>query len=278
MRTKRTKRTRHRRRRQLARRSQRRNRQLWLLPLMLVGLAAAALIIWLVFGLFFDSTEADSEEVACVELLEADKSGSQADQAVVDRWQGAAQEAIDRAAACEGRLIVETVHERPGQGQIREISFQIDDAVNSLDEQQKREEKIAEAEAVVSEILSTPAEDLPADLVGAFPAAAAHLEGIEGNPSVRFTYLTDGISSAPPVNMFELDLSPEGVGLLIELLRPEHLPDCTGWGVSFVGVNTTAGGGGIDPALASGAERFWRAYVLACGGDVISYDVATQSA
>jgi hypothetical protein len=74
--------------------------------------------------------------------------------------------------------------------------------------------------------------------------------------------------------MTETDLSQAGVATLIDRIRPD-LPDCSGWRIAMLGVNSTRDGGVPGP-LAQGAERFWRAYVDACGGDLTRYDAAVQ--
>jgi hypothetical protein len=79
-----------------------------------------------------------------------------------------------------------------------------------------------------------------------------------------------------PVRMAKADLSPAGVTTLIDRIRPE-LPNCTGWKIAMLGVNTTKNGG-VNASDAEGAERFWRAFVGACGGKLTRYDAAAQHA
>jgi hypothetical protein len=235
---------------------------------------AAILISLGLIGLLVGAYAFTKKESGCVELIGADKSGSQDGATVVDRWSDEVDAIVQRAAACEGIVIAEAVYEQPGKGRVDRISLDVD-AVNDLHKRELLQERLPTAKAAIQDVLEQPAGGRT-NLIGWFYAAGAHLEDRPGAPMVNATLFTDGINSVEPVNMLEADLSPRGVTALIERLRPE-LPHCRGWQIRMLGIGTTAKGG-VDPRRAQGAERFWRAFVTACGGTLVRYDTATQVA
>ena len=209
----------------------------------------------------------------CVEVIGADRSKSQDSGSVTGQWQGETGKIIDRAASCEGLIIAEGVFHERGTSKVRHVSFQVE-AVNRLDRKTKLSKRKERAETEIATILNQPASG-GTDLVGWFGSVQNHLEGIPGDPDVNVTLFTDGINTVDPVPMTKADLSHAGVAALIDLIRP-GLPDCTGWKIAMLGVNTTKNGG-VPTPQAEGAERFWRAYIDACGGDLVRYDAAAQS-
>ena len=86
---------------------------------------------------------------------------------------------------------------------------------------------------------------------------------------------SDGINTIP-FDVRTADLSEAGIPALLERLRTQYgpLPECAGWQVRILGVNTTAEGG-ISSEVAAGVERFWRKFVTDCGGQVVRYGVAS---
>jgi hypothetical protein len=268
-RTIRTGRSHHRRGRRRRRQAQRR----------LIVAAGLGLLSLLVLGGYSLVTRyiipaAASTEYRCVEVVGADRSGSQNARAVTDRWRAEAETIIGRAVDCQGLIIAEDVYDQPGKGEVRKIPFRVH-ARNWLDKQQKLGERADTARSQVQEVLSQPGGGVT-NLLGWFHAVENHLQDIDGEPAVNVTLFTDGINTMNPVNMPKADLSPMGVVALINSIRSD-LPDCTGWRIRMLGVNTTSHGG-VDPELAAGAERFWRAFVEACGGTLRSYDTAAQAA
>jgi hypothetical protein len=209
----------------------------------------------------------------CVEVIGADRSKSQRPWSVTRQWSDEANTIIDRAASCEGLIIAEGVFEEAGRGTVHHISFLVE-AVNRLDKESELKERKAEAKRDIDEIMTLPAAG-GTDLLGWFQRVDNHLEGIDRNRTVNVTLFTDGINTRAPVRMGEADLGPAGVTALIDRLRPD-LPDCRGWKVAMLGVNRT-GHGGVPNTTAEGAEDFWRAYVRACGGELVRYDAAAQT-
>jgi hypothetical protein len=210
----------------------------------------------------------------CVEVIGADRSKSQDTAAVTDLWHGEAAKIVERAASCEGLIIAEGVYQDPGRSEVRHISFRVV-APNRLYKEEQLDSRKADAGRKVEEILTQPVWG-ETNLVGWFHSVQNHLEGIPGEPDVNVTLFTDGFNTMDPVRMAKADLSPAGVAALIDRIRPE-LPDCTGWKIAMLGVNTTKNGG-VNSPDAEGAERFWRAFVDACGGRLTRYDAAAQPA
>jgi hypothetical protein len=162
---------------------------------------------------------------------------------------------------------------KPGTSEVRQVSFQVD-AVNRLHKQRELAKRKEDAKGAIEAVLTQPTRG-GTDLLGWLRSVQNHLEDISGDADVNVTLITDGINTLDPVRMTETDLSQAGVATLIDRIRPD-LPDCSGWRIAMLGVNSTRDGG-VPSRLAQGAERFWRAYVGACGGDLIRYDAAVQS-
>jgi hypothetical protein len=214
-----------------------------------------------------------SERPTCVEVIGGDRSESQGSEAVTSRWQDETERIIARAASCEGLVIAEGVFQELGTSEVRHVSFQVD-AVNRHYKQRELDKRKEVAKGAIEAVLTQPTRG-GTDLLGWLRSVQNHLEDISGDADVNVTLFTDGINTLDPVRMTETDLSEAGVATLIDRIRPD-LPDCSGWRIAMLGVNSTRDGGVPSP-LAQGAERFWRAYVGACGGDLIRYDAAVQS-
>jgi hypothetical protein len=236
-----------------------------LVAVVLTGLALIGLVVVYL---------ATRSQAGCFEAVGADKSGSQKGPAVIDRWSGEVDAIVGWAAACKGVVFAEAIYAQPGKGEVRRIPLSVS-AINRFQEQQLLRKRIPEAKAAVEEVLNRPAGG-GTNLIAWFHSVEAHLEGIPGEPVVNAALFTDGINSVEPVNMLKTDLSSEGVAALIARIRPD-LPNCSNWRIQMLGVNTTADGG-VDPRLAQGAERFWRAFVGACGGTLVRYDTAAKAA
>jgi hypothetical protein len=243
-------------------------------PLNLLALLALGLIGLLAAGTFLYSKLAttQSPRPSCVEVIGADRSESQGPETVTGRWHDELTKVIERAASCEGLIIAEGVYHKPGMSEVRHISFRVE-APNWLLKEQQLRDRTKDANTEIQEILRQPPSG-GTDLIGWFRSVENHLEDIPGEPDVNVTLFTDGINSMHPVRMGKADLSHAGVAALIDRMRPD-LPDCTGWRIAMLGVNTTKKGGVPSPQ-AEGAERFWRAFISACGGKLIRYDAAAQ--
>lgn len=239
-----------------------------LLALGLIGLLAAGTILYM-----WRHTP-PSPEPSCVEVIGADRSESQRSGTVTGRWHDELGKVIDRAASCEGLIIAEGVYHKPGMSEVRHISLRVDAPNRVLEKQQLRKRARDAHDEIIKEVFGQPPSG-GTNLIGWFRTVENHLEGIPGEPDVNVTLFTDGINTMHPARMGKADLSHAGVAALIERIRPD-LPDCTGWQIAMLGVNTTSKGGVPHPR-AEGAERFWRAFVGACGGKLIRYDAAAQS-
>jgi hypothetical protein len=214
-----------------------------------------------------------SAKPSCVEVIGADRSESQGSGTVTGRWHDELDKVIARAASCEGLIIAEGVYHKPGTSEVRHISFRVE-AANWLLKEHQLGKRAEHANTQIKKIFGQPPSG-GTDLIGWFRSVENHLEGIPGGPEVNVTLFTDGINTIDPVRMGKADLSHAGVAALIDRIRPD-LPNCTDWKVAMLGVNTTKKSGVSGPQ-AQGAERFWRAFISACGGKLIRYDAAAQS-
>jgi hypothetical protein len=237
------------------------------------GFAAVTLTVVLVLFLMVHEpigASGDSEDVACVEAVGVDRSGSQNSTEVVQRWKAQVGTIVKRASRCEGIIWAQTVYDRPGTEDVYSRSLQVSGR-NNLDLQANRAKAEEDATVLIGSLMAARARGYT-NLLTWFDSVEAHLEDISGTPVVNATLLTDGINTVGGVNM----LSPEFLKADIdELIAKLRLPDCSGWTVRFLGANTTSDGG-VDPTLAAKAEEFWRAFVDACGGEIKRYDVAAQ--
>ncbi len=279
MRTIRSPRSGRRRRRQLHRRQLRRRQSRLLrrqsrqrLLIALTGLVVVGLLAGAYLLTSKEPLLAAATRYRCVEVVGADRSGSQSARAVVDRWRDEADTIVNRAADCEGLIVAEDVYAQPGKSEVREISLRVQ-GLNRLDEEQKRKTRVREAKAAVEEVLGQPASG-GTNLIGWFHQVGNHLQGLAGKPTVHVTLFTDGINTMAPVNMLKADLSRKGVTALLDRLGPD-LPDCSDWRISMLGVDATSQGG-VPQEVADGAERFWRAFIGACHGKLLRYDRAAQ--
>ena len=168
---------------------------------------------------------------------------------------GEADATAQRAADCEGRLIIETLYATPGEGEVHQVSFDVD-AINSLDRDEQQDELLEEASVVLDQLASRPTAD-GTNLLAFLDAVEAHLEAIPGSPDVGVTLSADRLHTEPPVNLYEADLGGRAS-------RPSSNPStcrtAPGGRIAFVGVNTVADAT-VPQELADGVERFWRAVV-----------------
>lgn len=204
------------------------------------------------------------DRTPCAVAFAADRSGS-ANAASLDAERlAAATKLVKLHGDCDA-LILESIAGAPGESKVWTGPLR-GSGDTDLDRRQDGEHNRKQALIQVKRIFESPAGGLT-DIVTWFHDSDETLKGLPKGSVVDAWLFTDGLNVVP-VNLYTADTSPQGVALLVASLG--QLPDCHGWRVRFIGVNRQADGE-ITDAVAQGAERFWRAFVQACGGNLVTY-------
>jgi hypothetical protein len=241
--------------------------------LLLIGL-----IVLAVARLFVHDTPARSSPTAtssststCIEAVGIDRSPSQFDLAVLKRWEKEVAAIVERASHCAGRVLVETVYDRPGMQRVKAISLQVQDDQNPVLKRAKQAQLEQDARNVIYSFMAAPARG-HTNLLTWFDSVEAHLKDMPGNPTVNATLLSDGINNSGDVNMQDSSFLKADAQALVTRIK---LPNCSGWTVRVLGANTI-GADGVPSALAAKAREFWRTFIQACGGELKRYDVPIE--
>jgi hypothetical protein len=209
---------------------------------------------------------ADGGEVDCVTAVFADRSTSADDDELTAERVAEAQQVVRDATDCEW-VVVGTIAGRQGEAEVW-VGPLRGRGPTPLDRRDDAVENLAEAEERIEAIFSSPAGGAT-NYMATLHQIDDQLDGLEGlDADARVeAYLWGDAINTRPVDLYRADLSLEGIGELVASLGP--LPPCE-LRVHFVGVDRGVGRA-LSPETAEGVERFWRAYVDACGGMVVSY-------
>ncbi len=200
---------------------------------------------------------------SCALVLAGDRSKSSKREILIDQRVREARGLLRDNRDCS-QVVIASIKSRPGESKVWAEDL---DGTGASHLEKLEDERANETEALtkIGEIFRSPAGGAT-NYIAVFHEIDEQVSPPQID-TAEVWFFGDGINTVP-IDFTKADLSAKGIDELISRLRP--LPDCAGWTVNFAGVNMTRRGG-VRDEIAQGAERFWRAWVDACGGAFGSY-------
>jgi hypothetical protein len=122
---------------------------------------AAVLVVGALIAAFLMTrpVEAGEEPYVSVELVGIDRSASQDSEAIAARWDTEIQAISQRAADCPGKalVVVESVYDMPGAGDVVEVAFDPNDGPNPYIQEQHRALATLKVDEAIDTMVHKPA-------------------------------------------------------------------------------------------------------------------------